>query len=272
MRLFIFLLCLQSAALGAAPRVVTSIAPLQEICAEIMAGIAEPVAIIGQNASAHHFAFKPSHLRQLQQADLVIWIERHFEAGFYRVTDILPASTHALELIPALGLETEDGHIWYSPQLLLRIIEAITVALIELDPEHQPQYRQNAQRLSTEIAAWRGERMSEWQQRRPRFITDHAFTTHFEADLGLVAIATIHDQHDAHGGLKKLQQLESLLRQKPAACLLTLEHQPSGIAKNLSQKNGLRIINLSAQGEPDPRQPAIIRRLEQLNNALLTCL
>ena len=72
MRLCLLLLCLQSAALAAAPRVVTSITPVYEITTATMAGAGEPGLIIDNDASTHHFAFKPSDMRLLQQADLVI--------------------------------------------------------------------------------------------------------------------------------------------------------------------------------------------------------
>jgi zinc transport system substrate-binding protein len=147
MRLCILLLCLHSATLTAAPRVVTSIAPVFELTTAIMTGVAEPGLIIEGDASAHHFAFKPSHMRSLQQADLVIWIDRHFEAGFSRVADTLPSSTRQLELLPALGLEGGDGHIWYSPRLLLRSIQIIRDTLLTLDPMHQNLYQANADLL-----------------------------------------------------------------------------------------------------------------------------
>jgi zinc transport system substrate-binding protein len=65
-RILLLLLYLQPALALAAPRVVTSIAPLQEIAGALMAGIAEPQVIIENQASAHHFAFKPSHPLCLQ--------------------------------------------------------------------------------------------------------------------------------------------------------------------------------------------------------------
>jgi zinc transport system substrate-binding protein len=108
MRIFILLLCLQS------PRVVASIAPLHELTTAIMKDIGEPALIIKQQASAHHFALKPSHMRSLQQADLVIWIGRQFEAGFNRIPEVLPSSAQQLELLTGLGIENGDGHIWYS--------------------------------------------------------------------------------------------------------------------------------------------------------------
>ncbi len=82
MRLILFIclnFCLLPATALAAARVVTSIAPLQEITTELMRGVTSPQSIITDGASAHHFAFRPSHMRLLQQADLVIWIDSNFE-------------------------------------------------------------------------------------------------------------------------------------------------------------------------------------------------
>jgi len=272
MRLCLLLLCLQSAALVAAPRVVTSITPVYEITAAIMAGIAEPGLIIDSDASAHHFAFKPSHMRLLQQADLVIWIDRHFEAGFSRVPEILPSTTQQLELMPALGLEGGNGHIWYSPLLLLRSIEIISTTLALLDPEHQELYQANAAILMQEIAVWRNQTRQRWQNQQPRFIMDHDFTGYFEQDVGLRAIASVHDQHHDHGGLKNLSRLDNLLRQSPAACLITLQATPSPLARSLAQKYGLKIISIALEPISDPAQPLILQRLTQLTAALRRCI
>ncbi len=272
MRFFVLLLCLQSAAVAAAPRVVVSIAPLQELTATIMQGIAEPDLIIRDEASAHHFAFKPSHMRLLQQADLVIWIGRQFESGFNRVADVLPQSTQQLELLPALGIKDGDGHIWYSPVLLKRSIEIIVTALTKLDPGNQAQYRSNADELLKAIAQWRLDTLAQWQNRHPRFITDHAFTTHFEADMGLRAITSIHDQHDNHGGFKDLKRIESLLASSPATCLLTMESPASPMAQNLAQKYQLEIVNVLRLQTRNQQATPIVQRLEQLNLVLRGCL
>jgi len=246
MRLCVLLLCLYSAGLAAAPRVVTSIAPLYEITAAIMSGVAEPGLIIDGQASAHHFAFKPSHMRSLQQADLVIWIDRHFEAGFSRVPEFLPSSAQQLELMPALGLEGGDGHIWYSPRLLLRSIEIIRDTLLQLDPGNQKLYQANAAALMQDIRAWRHETRRRWQNRQPRFVTDHHFTAYFEQDIGLKSIATVHDQHSDHGGIKDLGRLDNILQQFPAACLLTLQKTASPLARSFARKYGLKIVSLSS--------------------------
>ncbi len=272
MRLCLLLLCLQSAALAAAPRVVTSIPPVYEITAAIMTGVTEPGLIIDNDASAHHFAFKPSHMRLLQRADLVIWIDRHFEAGFSRVPEILPSTTQQLKLMSALGLEGGDGHIWYSPRLLLSSIELISDALTLVDPEHQNLYQANAAVLMQEIAIWRNETRQRWQNQQPRFITDHNFTAYFEQDLGVRSIATVHDQHHDHGGLKDLNRLDRILRQFPAACLLTLHTTASPLARSIARKHSLRVVSVALEPVSDPAQPLILQRLTQLTSALGGCI
>jgi zinc transport system substrate-binding protein len=272
MRLCLLLLCLHFATLAAAPRVVTSITPVHEITAAIMAGLTEPGLIIDSDASAHHFAFKPSNMRLLQQAELVIWIDRHFEAGFSRVPEILSSSTQQLELMPALGLEGSDGHIWFSPQLLLGSIVLISDALTLVDSEHRNLYQANAAILMQEITVWRNETLQRWQSQQPRFITDHNFTGYFEQDIGIKAIATVHDQHHDHGGLKDLSRLDNLLRQSPAACLLTLQTTASPLARSLAQKHGIKIISVALEPVSDPVQPLILQRLTQLTTALQRCI
>jgi len=272
MRLCVFLLCLLSTALAAAPRVVTSITPVYEVTAAIMTGVAKPGIIIDDHASAHHFAFKPSHMRLLQQADLVIWIDREFEAGFSRVPEFLPATTQQLELMPALGIEDGDGHIWYSPQLLLRSVEIISATLMLLDPENQQLYQANTARLMQDIVAWRHDTQQRWKNQQPRFITDHHFTGYFEEDIGLHAIATVHNQHDDQGGLKNLSWLENKLRQFPAACLLTLQTVASPLARSLAQKHNLMIVSITLVPISDLTQPLILQRLTQLTTTLQRCI
>ena len=63
-----------SAAVAEVLRVVTDIAPVHSLVAQVMAGVGVPDLLIDQATSPHHFALRPSQARALQEADLVIWI------------------------------------------------------------------------------------------------------------------------------------------------------------------------------------------------------
>ena len=271
MRFCFVLLCLHVTTLAAAPRVVTSIAPVYEITAAIMADVADPGLIVDDPAATHHFAFKPSHMRRLQQADLVIWIDRHFEAGFSRVPDFLRPTTHQLELIPALKLDNQDGHIWYSSELLIKSTKIIRDTLVSLDPQNEGKYQANAATLMQAIADWKRSMRQQWGNRQPRYITDHNFTHYFEQDTGLGPVATVHDQHDDHGSLGDLHDLEHQLKHSHARCLLTQHAHLSPLAETLVQQYDLKILSLANEPFTDPDQPLILRRLEQLTTALQKC-
>jgi zinc transport system substrate-binding protein len=281
MRFFLLLFCLWCISVQAAPRVVTSIAPVHEITSSIMAGVAVPDLIVSSNASTHHFTFKPSHMRLLQRADLVIWIDRHFESGFNRLPDILPRSTIQLELLPRLAPDLRDGHIWYSPQLTERAIALILVSLIQLDPENQPRYSSNADKLIASLRNWRQKTKHQLDAETPGFITDHEFLGQFTHDFDLDPVISAHDQHDDHGGLSDLDRIETYIRETGVRCLITAEPEPSKLAVNLSDKYDMKIFNIVPPvdtSELDTSEidtisigKGILRRLEQLTNALAKC-
>lgn len=271
MRIILLLLCLQPALLLAAPRVVVSIVPLQEIAAAVMSGVGEPSVIIEGGASAHHFAFRPSHMERLQQADLVIWVDRHFESGFSRIPAILPASTATLELVPALGIGGSDGHFWYAPELSRKSVELIADKLVSIDPAHQAQYRANAESLVEEIRSWRQRVHARWQRETPRILTAHDFLRLFASDLKLFEIESIYDRHDARGGLKDLRRLEAWLRETPPSCLLTMERDLPALAASLADKYRLRVVRLLDRPATPVGKDAFPRRLARLESAIERC-
>ena len=57
-----------SAAVAEVPRVVTDIAPVHSLVAQVMAGVGVPDLLIDQATSPHHFALRPSQARALQEA------------------------------------------------------------------------------------------------------------------------------------------------------------------------------------------------------------
>ncbi|MEL6608005.1 MAG: zinc ABC transporter substrate-binding protein [Pseudomonadota bacterium] len=56
------------------PSVVTDIAPVQSIAAQIMDGVGTPTLLLAPRLDPHSFAVRPSQARALSQADAVFWI------------------------------------------------------------------------------------------------------------------------------------------------------------------------------------------------------
>jgi len=271
MRLFFCLLCLLSFSVTAAPRVLTSIQPLFQISSSIMRGVGKPRLLISSKASTHHFAFKPSHLRQLENSDLVIWIDRYFESGFQKLPDMLPKHTEGLELLRVLGLEEEDGHIWYAPGLLLQIVDHIQSTLARIDPQHASNYRQNAKQLSRLIENWDATTRRQLAGAKPRYLLDHDFLGHFEADMRIQAIATLHDANERPPGIRELRLIEHKLEQFPAFCLLINEPSPSKLSRSIAQQFNLPIYNITPGTDTAGAATGIMQSLNLLSSTLLKC-
>ena len=80
----ILLISLGSAYGQTSPVVVTSIKPIHSIVSSLMSGIAEPELLLKSNNSAHTFHLKPSQIRLISDADLVITVDENFEkSNFY---------------------------------------------------------------------------------------------------------------------------------------------------------------------------------------------
>lgn len=271
MRYLILLLCLHAGASLAGPRVVTSIVPLQEITSSLLLGIGEAEVIIEGDASAHHFSLKPSHMRRLQQADLVIWLDDHFESGFRDIAATLPAQTRQLELIPRMSVDVDDGHVWYSPRLIAEMANLIGEALEAIDPARRATYRKNRTALLNAVSEWRETTLRNGLPPVDRIVNEHDFTVHFTNDFDLAPIPSVHDDHHDHGGLAELGELEQTLRQRDSDCLLANSDSPAPLAKRLLEKYQLRLVNLNSIN-PDPSaSPPIVLRLQQLLLALEAC-
>ncbi|MFT5219431.1 MAG: zinc transport system substrate-binding protein [Gammaproteobacteria bacterium] len=267
--LFLIILLSLSTPSLAVPRVLASIAPVYEIAAAIMQGVGEPRLLIDGNQSAHHFSFKPSHLRLVQQAQLLIWVDRNFEEGLQRIPEMIPPGYRHIELLRQIGIDSSDGHFWYSSELLQRSIERITEALQEIDKDNAQAYRRNADRLINELKTWHVQLPANRQN--PFLVTDHEFLGHFETYSGIGVLASIYNHFDDHAGIKNLNELESKLQQYRPRCLLSLDRAVSKLANNLAEKYQLEIIYLSSADNNHGDSPAIIQRLQRLSDAIKRC-
>lgn len=267
--LFLIILFSLSTPALAVPRVLTSIAPVYEITAAIMQGVGEPRLLIDGNQTAHHFSFKPSHLRLIQQAHLLLWVDRNFEEGLQRIPEIMPPGNRHIELLRQIGIVSSDGHFWYSSELLQRSIEKITTALIEIDNDNADAYRRNADSLINQVKTWQVQLPADRQN--PFLVTDHEFLGHFEAYSGIGVLASIYNRFDDQAGIKNLNQLETKLQRYRPRCLLSLDRVVSKLANNLAEKYQLEIIYLSSADNNHSNSPAIIQRLQRLSDAIKRC-
>ena len=86
------------------PVVVASIKPLHSIVSAVMAGVAEPKLLLDGAVSPHSFALKPSQMRLLQGADLVVWVGPGIEAPLQRALEVRGDAKPVIQMNALAGL------------------------------------------------------------------------------------------------------------------------------------------------------------------------
>ena len=98
--------------------VLTSIKPLQLIAAAVQDGVGKPAVLLPPGASPHHYALRPSDVRQIRSADLLYWIGPDMESFLGPVLKGRNGPSVAVQSLPALTLrhfgdaasEVHEGH------------------------------------------------------------------------------------------------------------------------------------------------------------------
>ena len=102
------------------PKVVTDIAPVYGIVAQLMTGVGDPTVMTPRGVSPHSAALRPSQARALDNADLVVWIGPAMTPWLERPIEALAADSTQITLMEVPGtrlLDTrtdalfeQDGH------------------------------------------------------------------------------------------------------------------------------------------------------------------
>ena len=155
------------------PRVVTDIAPVHALAAQVMGDLGQPDLLIEQSATPHSYALRPSQARALEEADLVLMISESLTPWMHGPLESLAQDASVIELMfvePTVHYdlrEGEDGHDhehnhdhgedmldphgWLNPDNAVIWLGAIAAELGKLDEANAEVYQANAARAALEL-------------------------------------------------------------------------------------------------------------------------
>lgn len=263
------------AAEAKAPRVVASIAPIHSLVASVMAGVGEPELLIPPTLSEHDYSLKPSDLRRIAKADLVVWIGKPLE--FYLADPLSVESVPNLELIEAEGLDPHlygggaahpaggeetaafpeddhehlglDPHVWLDPVRAERIVAAVAVKLAEIDPANADRYRANAAATQRELAGLDEEvRVLLAGVAGRAFITFHGGYSYFVERYGLNQVGQVTLEREQRLGAATVRALRKTIASERVACAFIEPQFDSGALEALAGDTAMKVGTLDALG------------------------
>ncbi|MCG7938502.1 MAG: zinc ABC transporter substrate-binding protein [Candidatus Thiodiazotropha lotti] len=299
--LFITTLLFSSSNL-AGPKVVVSILPVHSLVSGLMSGIGEPYLLLKGNQSPHTMTLKPSDVRAISQADLLVWVGQSLESP---LTSVIENNSDAESVISLLAIpnmhllpirddldwsshdhskhhheahtdeELEwDNHIWLSPKNARTTVRYLAQALIRLDPEHTADYQTNLQKLLQRIDR---EEMAfhttiSAVKDRP-FIVFHDAYHYLEDHFGLNAVGSVSISPERQSGAKHIDELQQKIRRLEANCVFSEPQFQPKLVETLTSGSKANTGILDPLGMAlDPGPEAYFQLLNGLADNLASCL
>ncbi|MCG7990987.1 MAG: zinc ABC transporter substrate-binding protein [Candidatus Thiodiazotropha lotti] len=287
---------------SAAPKVVVSILPIHSLVSGLMSGIGEPYLLLKGNQSPHTMTLKPSDVRAISQADLLVWVGESLESPLNRVIDNHSGSESIISLltIPNLHLlpvrhdldwsrhghsehheeahsddEMEwDNHIWLSPENARTIVQYLAQVLIRLDTDHTAEYRTNLQKLLQRIDRDEMAFHATISAVKDRpFIVFHDAYHYLEDHFGLNAVGSVSISPERQSGAKHIHKLQQKIRRLEAICVFSEPQFQPKLVDTLTSGTEANAGILDPLGMAlTPGPEAYFQLLNGLADNLATCL
>lgn len=254
---------LASSTLAHASTVLTSIKPIQLITVELTKNISQPEVLLGPNTSPHDYALRPSDVKRLRSADLVVWFGHDLEPFLAKV---LEEQNNVLTLSEIKGLElrefdgghhdhhghdhgTHDPHFWLGYKPTLQVAQAITNKLVELDSENKAGYEQNLADFEKQLAAQQ-EAIS--AQLKPvsqaGYFVFHDAYTYFEKDFSLNNLGHFTVSPERKPGAKTLIKIRKTLAANEARCVFSEPQFTPAVVQSVTRGSDAKIGVLDPLG------------------------
>ena len=290
---------------AAAPRVVVTIRPVHSLVATVMEGVGTPELLLKSASSPHSYALRPSDVRALEAADLVVWVGPELETFLERPLRALSPRATVLALERAEGVtllpsreggtwephaqegehaggaapghsdeEEHDLHLWLSPANARAIVQALARALSALDPANAPRYARNAAQALEALERLDARLRDRLAPVRDRpFVVFHDAFAYFEAAYGLRAVGSITVTPEQAPGARRISELRAKVLALGAICVFREPQFEPRLVNTIIQGTQARTGTLDDLGAELPEGPGLYALLlERLADNLLDCL
>lgn len=284
--------------------VVASVKPVGFIAAAIADGVTPVQVLLPDGASEHDYALRPSDIKRLRGADLVVWIGPEMEAFMPKAVAQLPASKSiAMADLPGVkslllrGGEEEEHehegegedhdahheghhhgeynmHLWMSPEIARQSAVAIHAKLLELMPQSRDKLDANLQHFEAELAKADTQIRSQLAPVRGKgYFVFHDAYSYFEKQYGLTPLGHFTVNPEIQPGAQRLHQIRTELVQQKAECVFAEPQFRPAVIDAVARGTKVRSGTLDPLGiDITVAKDSYVKFLSQLSSQYSSCL
>ncbi|OCQ50679.1 High-affinity zinc uptake system protein ZnuA precursor [Photorhabdus australis subsp. thailandensis] len=263
---------------SASADVVTSIRPLGFIAAAITDGITDTQVLLPDGASPHDYALKPSDLKKINQADLVVWVGPEMEVFLSKPLAKVPQDKQlALAQLPTIKQlllkndedlhepdqhKHEDGdghehhshgeynmHIWLSPKIVKQAAQAIHDQLLIHYPNKKAALDVNLRKFNAQLTQTDKNIANILKSVRGKgYFVFHDAYGYFEQHYGLTPLGHFTINPEIQPGAQKLHHIRTQLVEQKATCIFAEPQFRPTVINVVAKDTGVRMGTLDPLG------------------------
>ncbi|SPF78073.1 zinc ABC transporter substrate-binding protein [Pseudoprimorskyibacter insulae] len=279
----------------ATPKVVTDIAPIHSLVAQVMDGVGTPDLLVSGAASPHGFALRPSQARLVSSADLIVMVAHDLTPWLEEAAEALAPNAEHLELLDVDGTvhhdlreeavfderdhkehdhdhgeEGVDPHAWLDPQNAQVWLSAIAAQLSALDPDNAARYASNAE---TARAALQSLELTLYARLEPAqnaaILPLHDAYQYFEQRFDLHSVGAIAASDAQAPGPKRLSDLQNAADN--VDCVLIEPQQSAKLAQSI-YGDAVPLVTIDPLGGGfEPGLTLYVETLSAMADSILDC-
>ena len=287
----IFFISISAVSAQPAPNVVVSIRPIHSIVSALMEGVSEPRLLLDSNESAHTFHLKPSQLKLLSNADLLITIGDSFESGLSKVIRNIDQN-YRLNLSEIKELQiydfrdhneiehdehdehNKDLHLWLDVGNVQIIAEKIKQKLIEINPSNKEKYNTNYLELKSKLNQLEEKIQFQLEPIKSTPFAIYAdILQYFEKNFDLNKPVIIAPYHGARLSINRVIKAKNKMKNQKTRCLIYGSENTSKQINVLTEGLDIKAHSVDILGvKLEPGSEQYFDLMKEISNQLASCL
>jgi ABC-type Zn uptake system ZnuABC Zn-binding protein ZnuA len=243
-------------------------------------------ALVPKNGDVHTFEPRPSDIRAVAQAQLLVmnglgldgWLERTITNASAQGTPLLKLGEGlpGITLLPGETSSTENPHLWMDVAYAELYVDRIAASLAQVDPAHAATYHQQADAYNAQLKALDAEirtRLASIPEANRRIVTFHPAFPYYARAYGITVVGTAVQAPGQEPSAQYTAQLIDAVRSQHVRAIFSEAQFPANLVDQLSAETGVRVVaNLYDGSLGDPPVTSYIAMLrwdtQQIADAL----
>ena len=268
-----------SATQAANAAVVASLKPLGFIASAIADGVTDTQVLLPDGASEHDYSLRPSDVKRLQNADLVVWIGPQMEAFMEKSVKNIPnakqvtiAQLNDVKPLLMKGADDDDDdhghndahgeksdehhhhgdynmHLWLSPEIARASAVAIHDKLVELMPQSRAKLDANLKDFEAQLASTETQVGNELAPLKGKgYFVFHDAYGYFEKQFGLTPLGHFTVNPEIQPGAQRLHEIRTQLVEQKATCVFAEPQFRPAVVEAVARGTSVRMGTLDPLG------------------------